>query len=120
MQNIINRIEQEITPGTEILKPAARGNFVVKRWGRRRGERALIHMIPNHRDPARPYQKGITESEWNKAFDQLKETGEFNRAWFVNALSDCNRECGCDFTTIGGIFELLGIAKYKRGAYKKA
>ncbi len=120
MQNILDRIEEKTTPGTVIPKPAARGDFMVKGWGRRRGAHALIYTIPNHRDPVRPYGKGINESEWMKAFDQLTKTGEFSRSWFQTAMADCDNEDSCNFTTIGGIFELLGDAKYdERGVYRK-
>ena len=120
MHDILQRIEQTATPGTVIPKPEARGDFVVKRWGIRRGERALIYTIPNHRDPRRPYEKGISDSEWTKAFEQLMETSEFSSSWFQRNLTDCVKEGSCNFTTIGGIFELLGDAEYvERGLYKK-
>ncbi len=120
MHDILHRIEQTATPGTVIPKPEARGDFVVKGWGKRRGERALIYTIPNHRDPRRPYEKGINEFEWTKAFDQLAETGEFSSSWFQRGLAGCAKEGSCNFTTIGGIFELLGDAKYvERGIYRK-
>ena len=114
-------IERQAMPGTVIPKPEAHGDFLVKGWGRRRGERALIYTIPNHRDKKRPYQKGIAESEWIKAFNQLNDNGEFARKWFRCAMADCNTEGSCNFTTIGGIFELIGAARYvRRGTYQKA
>lgn len=117
---IVELIEQTATPGIVIPKPQARGDFVVKRWGRRRGERALVYTIPNHRDEKRPYEKGIKESEWVKAYDRLRETGQFTRKWFRCAMADCDAEGSCNFTTIGGVFELLGIAKYAQlGTYEK-
>ncbi len=111
LMNILESIEQVATPSTVIPKPKARKDFTVKGWGQRRGERALIYNIPNHNNPY-PYRKGITESEWKMAHKQLSETGEFTREWFRSAMTDCNKEGGCNFTTIGGIFELLGIATY--------
>ena len=120
MHDVIDRIEKKATSGTVIPKPEARGDFVVKGWGKRRGERALIYTIPNHRNQAYPYEKGVNESEWIEAFDQLTTTGEFTRPWFERAMADCNKEGSCNLTTIGGIFELLGDAKYhERGAYRK-
>ena len=121
MERILELIEQTATPGTVIPKPEARGDFIVKRWGRRRGERALVYTIPNHNDEKRPHEKGITESEWVKAYDRLTEAGEITRKWFRCAMADCNAEGSCNFTTIGGIFELLGVASYaQRGTYVKA
>ena len=120
MTEIVELIKQNVTPGTVIPKPAARADFVVKRWGRRRGESALVYTIPNHRNESRPYEKGITESEWTNAHDRLTETGLVTREWFRSAMAECNAEGSCNFTTVGGVFELLGIAKYvRRGTYAK-
>ena len=119
MKEILELIEKKVSPGTVIPKPEARGDFVVKGWGRRRGERALVYTIPNHRNPSSPYEKGITESEWGMAFHRLSLTGEFTREWFSNTMTRCNNEGSCNFTTIGGIFEYLGIARYAdRGTYR--
>ena len=118
--DIVDLIERTVTPGTVIPKPEARANSVAKRWGRRRGERALVYTIPNHRDERRPSEKGITESEWVQAYGHLTATGQLTRKWFEREMPECNREGGCNFTTIGGIFELLGIATYaQRGTYMK-
>ncbi len=117
---IIEDIRKRIKPGQVILKPEAKADFKVKAWGKRRSESALIYTIPNHKNPAKPYEKGITESEFIKAFEQLNNTGEFSRSWFNTHLEDCAKEGGCNFTTIGGIFELLEKAKYtSKGIYKK-
>ncbi|MYB35995.1 MAG: hypothetical protein F4Y26_01105 [Gammaproteobacteria bacterium] len=120
MENIVKLIEQTAVPGTVIPKPKARGDFIVKGWGRRRGERALVYKIPNHNDERKPYEKGITESEWVAAHNRLNEAGDVTREWFRCALTQCNAEGSCNFTTIGGVFELLGAARYaERGTYVK-
>ena len=118
MKMLLARLEKEITPGTVIPKPQARSDFFVKGWGMRRGERSLIYTIPNHKIPAKPYQKGITEFEWITAFEQLRGAGEFTRLWFERSMPACAIEGGCNFTTIGGVFELLGYATYDRGTYR--
>ena len=120
MKDIVGLIEQVAVPGTVIPKPKARGAFFVRRWGCRRGERALIYAIPNHRDERCPYEKGITESEWVMAHDRLTEAGQITRMWFRCEMPACEAEGSCNFTTIGGVFELLGIATYvQRGTYAK-
>lgn len=120
MNDILDRITKEAIPGTVIPKPEARSDYIVKGWGKRRGESALIYKIPNHKAPMQPYEKGITESEWKKAFCQLMTTGNFSHAWFKSAMPACAKEGPCNFTTIGGIFGLLSLAKYhKRGEYRK-
>ena len=117
---IVERIKAAISFGTVIPKPEAKADFVVKGWGKRRGESALIYFIPNHRDSNKPHQKGITESEFEKAFSELLSSGAFTRHWFNQFLSNCAKEGACNFTTIGGIFGLLGEAAYSgRGVYER-
>ncbi len=118
MKTILAEIERQILPGTIIPKPKARDDFIVKGWGVRRGERTLIYTIPNHKTPSKPYQKGITVSEWGQAFEHLTDAGDFSRSWFERSMPACAKEGGCNFTTIGGVFELLGYATYDRGTYR--
>jgi hypothetical protein len=118
MTDILNKLKG-IKPGTVIPKPEAKGGFVVKGWGMRRGGCALVYTIPNHSNPAKPYQKGINKDEWLQAETQLKTTGKFGRDWFNENMFACAKEGGCNFTTIGGIFQLLRLAEYERGAYRR-
>ena len=119
MEHIVKLIEQTAVRGTVIPKPEVRGDSIVKCWGRRRGERALVYKIPNHKDRKKPYayEKGITESEWVEAHNRLNESGEITRKWFRCAMAQCNAEGSCNFTTIGGVFELLGVARYVEARY---
>ena len=117
---VVGRIKLMVKPGMLIPKPDAKSDFIIKGWGKRRGEDALIYYIPNHRNPNKPYQKGITVSEWEQAFSELMERGSFSRAWFNEHMKPCMKEGTCNFTTIGGIFELLSIARYERGGYRRA
>ncbi|MDT8322094.1 MAG: hypothetical protein RQ826_16385 [Xanthomonadales bacterium] len=80
----------------------------------------MIYRIPNHRNPNHPYEKGITVSEFEAAARQLDGTGELNQSWFQKSLPGCAREGSCNFTTLGGIFELLGRAEYAGpGVYRR-
>ena len=104
--------------GTEIPKPEAKAAFRIKGLGIRRGETALIYTIPSHTG-SKPYQKGITLAEFEKAYSQLKRSGSLTASWFNQELPACAKEGSCNFTSLGGIFELLGVAKYSgRGEYK--
>lgn len=117
---ILDRIRSAVPPGTVIPKPEATADFIVKAWGKRRGEPALVYFIPNHGNTSRPHQKGVTVSEFKKSFAELRSCGEFTRAWFNKHLAGCAKEGACNYTTIGGVFELLGEAKYsKRGVYER-
>ena len=101
----------------EIPKPEAKKPFRIKGMGTRRGEEALIYTIPSH-TRENPYEKGITVSEFEKAYRELQETGSLTRSWFNASLSACGKEGSCNFTTIGGVFQLLGMARYvERGRY---
>ena len=104
---IIKRIKDKILPNAEIKKPEAKGKHMVKGWGKRRGQEALIYTIPNYREPSKPHEKGITIYEFKKAFQKLKSSGELTREWFNKNLRGCAKEGSCNFTTIGGIFEIL-------------
>ena len=78
----------------------------------------VIYTIPSHTNKNRPHEKGITESEFEQAFSHLRKTGELTRSWFNDHLAECANEGGCNFTTIGGLLELLGEAEYSsRGIY---
>lgn len=106
--------------GTEIPKPHAKAPFLIKRLGKRRGEQALIYQIPSHSEKTPFYEKGVTLTEFDMAHSQLMSTEKFTRDWFNTNLSACAKEGACNFTTIGGIFELIGIAKYQCiGTYVK-
>ncbi|MBI3714064.1 MAG: hypothetical protein HY253_14040 [Burkholderiales bacterium] len=112
------KIQELILPGTIIPKPKAKADFVVKDWGTRRSEKALIYFIPNHVNTTKPSQKGVTVSEFEKAFSELQKSRKFTREWFNKHLALCAKEGSCNYTTIGGIFELLGEATYSnRGLY---
>ena len=78
--------------GTIIPKPKSEEPFIIKGWGIRRGEKALIYFIPNHNNASRPYEKGITLSEWEKAFNRLLTKGEFSRDWFNKEMASCKDE----------------------------
>lgn len=117
---VIDEIRKLVKPGTQIPKPQARDIFRVKGDGVRRGEDAIIYTIPNHSDPKRPHEKGITASELESAYKQLQDTHEFTHEWFRRNLPNCAKEGSCNFTTIGGFFELLGEADYvDRGVYRR-
>ena len=109
---IFEQIVEKAPEGTVIPKPKAKLDFRVKGIGKRRGEEAIIYFVPNHKNLACPNEKGINRTEFEKAYEQLSMTGQFTREWFKTNLPDCNNEGSCNFTTIGGLFDLIGKAKY--------
>ena len=116
---LVERIRKVAPPGTVIPKPKSASNKVVG-WGKSRGEDALVYAIPTKRGGHRQSTKRIKVSDFQSAHKVLIVTGEFTRSWFKQYLQDCNKDGGCNFTTIGGIFVLLGDASYcKLGVYCK-
>jgi hypothetical protein len=110
---IFQHIRTEVSPGTRL--PGT--NYVVKGFGKRRGEDALVYTIPNTRNPRARSEKGVAQSEWRRAQRQLMDTGELSRAWFSETMRSATAE-PCNFTVIGKVFVLLGLADYKeRGRF---
>jgi hypothetical protein len=107
------RIESAASSGT--LLPET--TFRVKGPGIRRGEKALVYLIPNAKRPEKPSEKGFNISEFGDAYRQLVRSGEFTTAWFRANLAECFDEGDCNFKAIGAVFLLLGKASYTRGKY---
>jgi hypothetical protein len=117
---LLERILKVAPPDTIIPKPKAKGDFIVKGQGIRRGKPAVIYTIPNHKRPNKPYEKGINAAELEAAHNQLLSSGSLTRQWFKKELPKCDYEGKCNFTTVGGLFVLLGEAVYaNRGTYQK-
>lgn len=117
---LLDRILAALPPGTEIRKPEAEGRFTLKGEGTVRGERGVIYTIPNRKNPMKPGQKGVAASQLEKAFQQLKRTGRLTREWWNENVRHSDSEGGCNFTTVGGLLELLGEAqRVGRGVYAR-
>ena len=118
---VFGRILRVAPPGTVIPKPKAKSDFIVKGLGKRRGEQAIVYVIPSHTNPPKPHEKGVTVSEVERAYREFVASGEFTRQWFVRNLPRCYAEGDCNFTTTGGLFVLLGEAEYAgRGVYRRS
>lgn len=109
-ETILSAIEA-LPEGTPIPKPKSDRSKLYG-WGKRRGERALVYIMPNHSNPENPHKKGVTVAEFGQAYNRIVEKGEFTREWFKLNMPDCDKEGGCNYTTIGGIFKLIGVAKH--------
>ncbi len=115
---IIREIERVALPGIVIPKPDTKMQKI-KGWGHSRGERALVYTIPNKKDNTKLSSKRVKESDFRKTHDQLIKNGTFTKQWFAENLPECSKDGDCNFTTIGGIFVLLGVAEYAEpGVYR--
>ena len=48
-------------------------------------------------------------------------TGPLDYSWFQSTMAECSESGPCNFTRIGSVFALLGIAvRHGRGVYRKA
>ena len=108
---LIERIIEKAPPGTVIPKPKTDRQEVIG-WGWSKGEEALVYSIPNKKCKAKQSTKRIKVSDFEDAYKVLMKTGQLTREWFNQNLPDCAKGGDCNFTTIGGIFCLLGDAVY--------
>ena len=106
MIDIIEKINRVALPGTVIPKPRTK-EHLVKEWSISAGERALVYTMPNKNNPDKLDSKLIKESDFRKSYYQLTTYGTFTKQWLKLNLPVLAKQ-GCNFTTIGGIFELLG------------
>jgi hypothetical protein len=102
----------DVTPGTAVPRP--RVNCEVSRFGVRKSEQALFYKSAHH-------EKNIRRSEFEIAHKQLCGAGELTRKWFEQCMPVRAKQDPCNFTTMGGVFVLLGDALHDpgRGAYRK-
>lgn len=79
----------------------------------------MIYTMPSHTNPTKPHRKGVTTQDLKDAYERLVSTGTFTRAWFNENMVTCRAEGGCNFTTLGGLFQLVGLATYEgAGVYR--
>lgn len=117
---ILERIKKATPPGTKIPKPESDESYVVIGWGISRGEDALVYELPMKPTSRRASQKRIPASAFRCAHEVLQATDEITRIWFATNYPELERDGSCNFTTLGGVFELLGEAVYAgRGVYQR-
>jgi hypothetical protein len=87
----------------------------------------LIEFTKSNGDESFKYSIGengngkcVLKSEIEESFTILQTSGKFTREWHKEHFPQLESGRPCNFTTIGGIFELLGYAKYaSRSEYDK-
>lgn len=117
---ILQRIKAVAKPGTRIPKPRSTEIYTVVGWGQSRGEEALVYRLPTKAGTKKSSRKRITASAFVAGFEVLRKSGELTREWFARNFPTLEGDGSCNFTTLGGILELLGEAQYAGpGVYKK-
>ena len=110
----------EVPIGMCIPKPQSMEKYHVVRWGRSRGEEALVYSIPRKPGTKTTSMKRITVSAFEKAYRELIKNCEYTYSLFQRKLPETHKDGSCNFMNIGGIYELLGEAKYyEKGTYKR-
>jgi hypothetical protein len=81
----------------------------------------ILNIHENNEKPFLKYctgnsKKTISKAEFRGAYQRLLDNNSFTKQWFNKHFPT---KAGCNFTSIGGVFEKLGIAKYiKNGCYQ--
>lgn len=119
-KTICSQIRDALKKGVRIPKPRSKEAYRFVGWRSSRGEEAFVYEIPERPGSKRPSTKRIPCSAFKEACRTLLENGEITRAWFAEAFPQVNADGSCNFTTLGGIFQILGLAKCVRpGVYQR-
>ena len=63
--------------------------------------------------------KIVSKAEFREAYQRLLDNHNFTKLWYIDNFPIKAKNSGCNYTTIGGIFILLGIANHIRnGRYQ--
>jgi len=82
----------------------------------------ILYINKNNENNFLKYSTGkktISKAEFIGAYRRLLDNKSFTRQWYNENFQKKAATSPCNFTSIGGIFILLGIAKYKiKGCYE--
>lgn len=119
MQEIVALLKN-LPVGTVIPKPEAVSEFRINGWVDSTDGEALAYIIPSHAVPPRAHSKTVSTRRIKLSFARLMTTGELTRSYFRTTGAKNTDEGGCNFTTVGGLFCLLGFAEYAgNAAYRR-
>jgi hypothetical protein len=118
---IIENIKTNVPPGTIIPKPRSREVYLVIGWKTNKsGEEVLEYSIPARSDTMKRSTKRIPSSVFREAYEVLCDKGEITKDWLASTFPKVDACGGCNFTTLGGIFQLLGLAEWEKpGVYRR-
>jgi hypothetical protein len=119
-ETICDQVRNILKEGIIIPKPRSKEAYRSLGWKSSRGEEAFIYALPKRPKSKRASTKRIPSSVFKEACRILIEDGAITKAWFTEAFPKLNADGSCNFTTLGGVFQILGFAKWaKPGSYKR-
>lgn len=112
MNNIQREVERLVQQHAVVPKPQSSETYRLLRVGESRGERAVVYELPKRPKSKRASTKRIPLSAFEKCARQLSATRSLTRKWFADQYPELEVDGTCNFTTLGGVLELLGLARY--------
>jgi hypothetical protein len=100
-----------LQPEMPIPKPDKSKPYVVVGLGTKNGKPALEYMIPPKCPDAKPNKKKILRDEWEHACEHIERDGVYTRQTWAERFPTQASSCPCNFTTIGGLLEVAGLAR---------
>ena len=98
---VISEIKK-LPPNTEVKKP----NSIAYTDGWSENAEGLRYKFGSMRT------KIVRVKLFEMALVELRATSQLTRGWFKTTFPKEQKSAPCNFTTIGGVFELLGLVKY--------
>jgi len=118
---IIELIKSKVPPGTIIPKPQSKKVYPVTGWKHnRQGKEVLEYSIPTKSGTGKQQKKTIFSEVFEAAYEALCSKRDITKDWLANTFPKVNAAGGCNFTTLGGIFEILNLVERAgRGVYRR-
>lgn len=115
--SILHDIIQLVNENARVPKPKSSEVYTLKRIGISRGKKAVVYEIPKKIKSKQFSEKRIPLDVFEAAVHQIKTKGILSKTWFKQTYPDIDADGSCNFTTLGGVLELLKIVIYKQPGY---
>ena len=112
MCKLLRDVERLVQDQKVVPKPQSPETYRLVSIGESRGARALVYELPKRPGSKSVSTKRIPLSAIEECASRLLETGSLTRTWFVEHYPKLEKDGTCNFTTVGGVLQLLGLARY--------
>ncbi len=112
MNKIQQHVERLVREKAIVPKPQSTETYRLVRIGKSRGARALVYELPKRPESKRVSTKRIPLPVIEECAHRLFCTGSIKRTWFAEHYPQLESDGTCNFTTVGGVLQLLGLARY--------